>query len=301
MRILLTGATGFFGRRLLRDARAAGHDVIAVVRPSSDTSGLDGARLCRFDGIAAEDFDAVVLAAGGGRVRDDADAEATNVAPTRAVLEAIGSRDVPVVFLSSVAAGGPRGPDRSPADAPDAPTSAYGRSKLRAEALVRSRGMILRVPILYGPGDDRWAPLLRAASWGVVPILGRERTTSVLHVADLSALVLRMLAAPRVGTWYADDGHVHTWADIAGALGHALGRSVRPVVVPVGALPWAAALMRRIGGREFLTEDKLVDALHPHWVCGEPRPDVDWKPAYDLRRGFEDMAAVGRQPSAVGR
>jgi nucleoside-diphosphate-sugar epimerase len=235
----------------------------------------------------------VVHAAGGGRVRDDAEAEATNVTPTRVLLEALGSRDLRFVYLSSLAASGPRGPHRSAADAVDAPTSAYGRSKLRAEALVRPRGVILRVPPLYGPGDENWAPLFQAARWGVVPILGRERTTSVLHVADLSSLVLRIIEGPvrKNVCWYVDDGEVHTWEAIAGALGAAVGRTVRPLVMPVSALPWAAALSRRLGAREFFTEDKLADAVHPHWVCGEPRPDIDWKPMFDLRSGFRDMAA----------
>jgi nucleoside-diphosphate-sugar epimerase len=295
VRVLVTGATGFFGRRLVADAVAAGHSVVAPVRGTSDTRAIarPGVHIVGYDDLAPDGFDAVVLAAGGGRVRDQAEADATNVTPTARALERIGDRDVPIVYVSSIAAAGPRGPHRAPPDAPDAPSSAYGRSKLRAEALVRARGVVIRVPPLYGPGDDNWAPLVQAARRGFVPILGRDRTTSILHVADLSSLVLRVLEGPRRQNvcWYADDGEVHRWGAIVEALGAAVGRRVWPVTVPPVALPWAAAAVTRLTGRTYLTADKLADAAHPHWVCSLPAPDVDWAPKVGLYAGFAEMAA----------
>lgn len=38
MRVLITGASGFLGRSVVRAASAAGHDVIALVRPAADIS-----------------------------------------------------------------------------------------------------------------------------------------------------------------------------------------------------------------------------------------------------------------------
>ena len=268
--------------------------MVAPVRGGSDARpiGRPGVEIVRYDEVTRGTFDAAVLAAGGGRVRDEAEADATNVAPTRRALELIGEKDTPIIYLSSIAAAGPRGPERSPVGAADAPCSAYGRSKLRAEALVRARGVVIRVPPLYGPGDENWAPLVRAARRGIVPILGRDRSTSILHVADLSALVLRALEAPRRDVcWYADDGEVHRWSTIADALGAAVGRRVWTVTVPPMALPWAARALTMVTGRTFLTADKLADAAHPHWVCGHPRPDVGWAPKVGLFEGFAEMAA----------
>src|SRR5881409_2803061 len=45
MRILVTGATGFIGRRLVERLTQAGHAVVAVVRPSSTTLPSSAASL----------------------------------------------------------------------------------------------------------------------------------------------------------------------------------------------------------------------------------------------------------------
>ncbi|MFW9800718.1 MAG: NAD-dependent epimerase/dehydratase family protein, partial [Candidatus Thorarchaeota archaeon] len=42
MKVLLTGATGFIGRKLTSEFVQAGHEVTALVRPESNTSGLPG-------------------------------------------------------------------------------------------------------------------------------------------------------------------------------------------------------------------------------------------------------------------
>jgi len=41
MRVLVTGASGFLGRSVVRAASAAGHEVIALVRPTANISGYD--------------------------------------------------------------------------------------------------------------------------------------------------------------------------------------------------------------------------------------------------------------------
>ena len=42
MRILVTGATGFVGNHLVPTLIQAGHEVVCLVRPTSDLSGLQG-------------------------------------------------------------------------------------------------------------------------------------------------------------------------------------------------------------------------------------------------------------------
>ena len=39
MKVLITGASGFLGRSVVRAASAAGHEVVALVRPTADISG----------------------------------------------------------------------------------------------------------------------------------------------------------------------------------------------------------------------------------------------------------------------
>ena len=52
MRLLITGASGFLGRAIVRAAIEAGHEPIALVRPSTDTDGFgwpDRVRIVRGD------------------------------------------------------------------------------------------------------------------------------------------------------------------------------------------------------------------------------------------------------------
>lgn len=71
MRVAVTGSTGFIGSRLVRDLRAAGDDVLRVVRPSSRSGDAGDDDVVRWDpaagtidAAALEGVDAVVHLAG---------------------------------------------------------------------------------------------------------------------------------------------------------------------------------------------------------------------------------------------
>ena len=61
MRILVTGATGFIGRKLVGRLIEAGHEIVALVRESSNTSGLpDGVEFREADLINYESLEPTV-------------------------------------------------------------------------------------------------------------------------------------------------------------------------------------------------------------------------------------------------
>ncbi len=72
MQILVAGSTGNTGTRLVRELQARGHDPIALVRTSSDTSGLPAAverrngDLTNLGDDVTADCEVVVFAAGAG-------------------------------------------------------------------------------------------------------------------------------------------------------------------------------------------------------------------------------------------
>ena len=49
MNVAITGASGFLGRHLVVELRRSGHDITAIVRPTSDTSSLASARIAVAD------------------------------------------------------------------------------------------------------------------------------------------------------------------------------------------------------------------------------------------------------------
>jgi nucleoside-diphosphate-sugar epimerase len=222
MKLLLTGATGRVGRRLLPRLAAQGHDVRAVVRSEVAAERVKAAGaepvladLLDPDGyrVALGGRDAVVHLAAVLRSTDDDEIRQANLEATRrlagAALDAGVAR---FVFTSTnlVYPGGlgrPASEDDEPA--PPAAWGAYPASKAEAErallALHRDRGLglrIVRLAFVYGEGDPHLAESLRwAGRWP-----GHQRL-QLIHHADAAQAVGRALHAPGI------DGRIYNAAD----------------------------------------------------------------------------------------
>lgn len=177
MKVVVTGANGFLGSWLVRALAAAGHDVHALVRPTSDVSELKGVN-CAFDHGDVSDPDSLKRAFHGAdsvfhlagvvsyRKADRERLEKVNVGGTRNVIEAVRACGVRrLVHLSSVTAIG-AGFHKSQilneeSEYNLAPLDiGYFETKRKGEQLVRescARGeidaVILNPSAVYGPGD----------------------------------------------------------------------------------------------------------------------------------------------------
>jgi len=224
VRLAVTGATGFLGRRVLSLALGAGHAVRALVRPgraplaAHPSLALVPGDLEDVNALAAltAGADAVLhLAALGARTRDRDWARMTrvNVLAPLALVEASvrgGVRRLVAAGTCLEYAGHGRLPDSpAPHDAPrlreDAAlesSDAYGATKAAGgivlRALARDRGMpcwYLRIASLVGEGDDEGkllpAALLAAASGRAYETTAGEQVREWLHVDDAADAVLR--------------------------------------------------------------------------------------------------------------
>ena len=104
-----------------------------------------------------------------------------------------------LVHVSSLAAAGPS-PDGTPLDedALPHPVSHYGRSKLEGERVVREikpDTVIVRPPVVYGPGDTGVFRILKSISRGwILQIGGGRRWFSAVYVDDLVDGLIRAAA-----------------------------------------------------------------------------------------------------------
>jgi nucleoside-diphosphate-sugar epimerase len=222
MKLLLTGATGRVGSRMLPRLAAQGHDVCAVARSevAAERVKAAGAEPVLADLLDPDGYraalrgrDAVVHLAAVLRSTDADEVRQANLDATLRLADAALDAGVGrFVFVSTnlVYPGGlgrPATEDDQPA--PLATWGAYPVSKAEAErallALHQDRGMgvrIVRFAYVYGEGDPHLAESLRwAGQWP-----GHQRL-HLIHHADAAQAVIRALHAPGI------DGRVYNAAD----------------------------------------------------------------------------------------
>jgi nucleoside-diphosphate-sugar epimerase len=314
--IALTGATGFLGSHIADALLARGFRVRASVRATSSLRWLEGKPLetlqvdlndpadCRgfLAGTAGLIHCAGVISAPSEEIY-----QAGNVTSTACLLEGAasawaGSDGTPAfILISSLAAHGPAGLDR-PAVETDTPhpITAYGRSKLAAEALLAEgtwdfRAAVLRPPSLLGPRDREFLPLIKLATWGWTGVLGRNISgLSLVDGRDAATAAVALLETETAaGVYFVDDGRKgYDWPAMAEALGRMAGRRIRTIRVPLGLLRLASLLAgrSRAARSPILNPDRIQDLEAPGWVCDGSRlvQDTGFQARFDAAAGFTD-------------
>lgn len=203
-KILVTGATGKVGSRLVKRLAQRGDHVRALVRDATRAAHLrnDHVELVEGDLLDADSLnaavrgvDAVVHCAAFFRGATPEQAHAVNDLGTRQLANAARTASIGrFVFTSTGLVYGPRGGSLAREDDACAPVDAYPLSKLAAERfLLAIDGLdvrVLRLPFVYGDGDPHIAeavPMMRGFPPG--------QHMSIAHHADIAQAVACMLDA----------------------------------------------------------------------------------------------------------
>ena len=190
MKVLVTGATGFVGRRLIPRILEEGHSAVALVRATSNTEGLPSeaeireADLFDIESLedAVKDVDVVVhLAAYFDFYPSDVDLlYRVNVEGTRNLMNAcVGTNVNRFIYGSTTETTGPVRFPPGNEDTELCPAFDYGKSKVQAEQAVREIGketgldyIILRPTGIMGEGDLYTAfEAIEAVNEGALPVL----------------------------------------------------------------------------------------------------------------------------------
>lgn len=317
-RHLVTGATGFIGRHLVRVLRNQGEDVACLVRASSDTAQLEqlGARLVcgdmtRPDTLpdAVAEADVVYHLASLLKVPWKPAFRSVNVNGTRNLAEACAASAVPPVFVmvSSLAAGGPTrtGRPRRESDGAD-PVSRYGRVKLASERAALGFApklpvTIVRPPMVFGQGDRMGLNLFRAAAKGWHAVPGdRGQRVAMVHAEDLCRALIAAgdrgqrhdsKGDPAQCVYYVADDHFPSVAELGEIVAKAVGsKGLRTLRIPA-PLVWTVGAIAEAFGRVrdqpvVFNLDKAREALAGSWICdsAKARDELAFAPESLTRR-----------------
>ena len=295
--VALTGGTGFIGQHLIGALLREGWRVRALARRPGILPKDD--RLVEVPG-ALEDRSALldlvsgvdVVIHAGGRItaRKRHDFESANIIGTENLVRAAADQPVPprFIYLSTMAAREPH-------------LSAYAATKREGEMRLRDVGhnldwVILRPPVVYGPGDKQTLKLFRQFNKGVALELGSGGRFSMIYVDDLISAILYLLkdSDRKSATFELDDGHEggYAWNDVVDEASRKLNRRIRSFAVPRALqhaiADLAGALSAISGTPPVLSRDKIKEFAHLDWVSTTNSLNnvTEWKPNVNLREGI---------------
>jgi len=331
--VLVTGATGFIGRRLVDALRERDSVVHVLVRHGSRARRTpwpantviechgDLGRPQTLDGVCAGIETVFHLAGYSGPESDDAGEGAhwqVTVAGTRVLLTQAQQAGVRrFVFVSSVKAMGEGGATRLDESSPAVPISPYGRAKLEAEKLVldagKEHGMhvcVLRLPLVYGRDNQGNIPrMIAAIDHGRFPPLPEvHNKRSMVHVDDaIEALLLSAKKEEaRNKVYIVTDDQAYSTHQIYELICNALGRRAARTAVPVPIWKIGARigdLVGRIRGKPFVFNSEKLDKLFGSaWYSSDKiRRELGFNSKHTLETALPEIVADYHNGKAVRR
>jgi len=312
MKILVTGGTGFVGSHLIRELLGGGRNrVHALVRDSRRLHACDfneKVSLVHGDLFAAdpfpEDIELVFHLAAVTKVVSAREFTRVNVEGTRSLLDKLKPLKnlQKVVLLSSLAAAGPsRRGEPLREEMPAEPVSRYGKSKLAQEKIFAESCpvpfVIIRAPIVFGPGDMDMLDAFRIVRKGLIPILGgAERRYSVIYVKDLvRGMIVAAMSPCRNEIFYVANPEAIEWRSFMEQVSRLLGRpNARTIHVPeiLGRLlaEFSEVRIRALGRKAIFNRDKFSEMRYPAWVCSAEKigARLHFQPRSALRTALEE-------------
>ena len=321
---MITGASGFIGGFLVKEALQRGYDVWAGIRQDSSHENLQDERI-RFIHLKYDDKDALIaqlceVAATWGKwhyVVHNAGITKTlhacefykvNVDYMHRLIEALataGCKPEKFLLMSSLSSYGPVNeysfrPIRI--EDKQQPDSIYGKSKLQAELFLKAQThfpyIILCPTGVYGPGDKAYLMALKSIKAGFALKAGLKRQLiTFVYVRDLAMATFLALENPAISntTYFVTDGQVYTGNAFARIAKKTMGkRFVINLSIPLYLCnlacicsEWTGKIVNKA---MTLNTDKYKILRQRNWVCDteKTKNELGFIPQYDLKEGLEE-------------
>lgn len=305
LNVLLTGATGFLGKRLAGVINQQSTHFLACAARQSGSSASDNEFVV--DGLhETTDWTAAVAgkqvaihtAARAHVMRDEvvdplAEYRKVNVEGTLNLARQAAEAGVRrFIFISSIKVNGEQTLPVQPFTSDDmpAPEDAYGISKLEAEmglkALAEETGMelvIIRPPLVYGPGvKGNFASMIKLVDKGLpLPLGAVHNKRSLVALDNLVDLIITCIDHPAAANeiFLAGDGDDLSTTELLRGVGKAMNKPARLIPVPAGMLMFGAALLGKRAVAQRVLGSLQVDISKARNLLG-------WEPPLSVEEGL---------------
>lgn len=312
MKILITGANGFLGSWLCKQATTdPNNKVFAAVRKNADIKkieNLKGLEISVFDYSSTDSIsiclnelkkktnkiDLVIHNAGLTKSTSRISFFDINIGITSRLIEALKKQDFiseegKLCYVSSQAALGPVGYQQ--------PISAYGESKLEAEKTIiesKLNYLIFRPTGIYGPGDSEFLPLFKSVKSGFYPCAAPiNQKITLIHAQDVAQCIFDVSARYTNKIVHLSDGNVYSHKDLKNQIINLLNKKAVLIRIP----NWITRLFLSVNfqlGKILKYEPILTPEKHSeiskdwnHDFTSE-RKEIPLKIMYKLKEGFAD-------------
>jgi nucleoside-diphosphate-sugar epimerase len=157
-------------------------------------------------------------------------------------------------------------------------------------------GIVLRLPLVYGPGvPANFLKLMRAVAAGIpLPFASIDNRRSLLYLGNLVDAIRTCLGHSRAGgrTFLVSDGDDLSTPGLARRLAQALGVPSRLLPVPVALLSLAGAMTGKSAA-----VDRLVGSLQLD--TSAIRETLAWTPPFGVDQGLQETARWFRRAAAA--
>lgn len=269
---MIVGAGGQLGRALAA-AAPAGAEVMALDSAALDITDAAAVAAAVRAARPALLFNAAAYTAVDRAEGDEAMATAVNGTAVGTLAAAAGAVGARLVHVSTDFVFDGMRATPYPPDAPTAPLSAYGRSKLRGEQLAGADALVVRTSWLHADrGASFVATMLRLFAERDVRVVA-DQIGSPTYAPGLAAALWQLAAGGARGLFHYRDSGVASWYDFAVAIAEearAAGLLDRaPAIVPIATADYPTPARRPASS--VLDTAATVAALGahpPHWRVG---------------------------------
>ena len=269
MTVMVTGSTGFLGRRVVQALLAEGKDVRCLVHSPGSESLFDLDKVDVHYGSVTDppslrsafyNLDEVIHLVAIIQERGNSTFYRVNVEGVRNVLRAAEAAGVQrIVHVSAIGA-------------QETPTMRYLHSKWQGEQLVLNSGIpytILRPSLLFGEGDqfmNSLAGLVRAAP--VVPVIGSGKNElQPVSVDDVARCIVTSIDEPSMRNRIVEIGGPHrlTYNQIVDTVAKSMGARHLKLRIPVSLMRFPVWLMQKFLSRPPITLEQLAMIQVPNY------------------------------------